>query len=146
MFDVLLSNAVTFTCLSVTCICVILCLCVFQASTLPQGTINLNQCVDVVDGESRSGQKYSLCICTPERDHYIRAENKEVIHGWVTRTHTIVETGRSHMLISHIWWKLWSLHIIIVTVTDLSNRAVFFCLTHLNTHISLMWWTWISQS
>ncbi|XP_057178037.1 early endosome antigen 1 isoform X3 [Triplophysa rosa] len=53
-----------------------------MASTLPQGTINLNQCVDVVDGESRSGQKYSLCICTPEKDHYIRAENKEVIHGW----------------------------------------------------------------
>uniref|UniRef100_A0A672MXE2 Myosin phosphatase Rho interacting protein n=1 Tax=Sinocyclocheilus grahami TaxID=75366 RepID=A0A672MXE2_SINGR len=43
-----------------------------MASTLPQGTINLNQCVDVVDGESRTGQKHSLCICTPEKDHYIR--------------------------------------------------------------------------
>ncbi|XP_073720382.1 uncharacterized protein [Misgurnus anguillicaudatus] len=53
-----------------------------MASTLPQGTINLNQCVDVVDGESRSGQKHSLCICTPEKDYYVRAENKEVIHGW----------------------------------------------------------------
>ncbi|XP_056119636.1 golgin subfamily A member 4 isoform X6 [Rhinichthys klamathensis goyatoka] len=52
------------------------------ASTLPQGTINLNQCVDVVDGESRTGQKHSLCICTPEKDHYIRAESKEIIHGW----------------------------------------------------------------
>jgi len=55
--------------------------CVFQASTLPQGTINLNQCVDVVDGESRTGQKHSLCISTPEKDHYIRAESKEIIHG-----------------------------------------------------------------
>lgn len=53
-----------------------------MASTLPQGTINLNQCVDVVDGESRSGQKHSLCVCTPEKDYYVRAENKEVIHGW----------------------------------------------------------------
>uniref|UniRef100_A0A673J462 PH domain-containing protein n=1 Tax=Sinocyclocheilus rhinocerous TaxID=307959 RepID=A0A673J462_9TELE len=53
-----------------------------MASTLPQGTINLNQCVDVVDGESRTGQKHSLCICTPEKDHYIRAESKEIIHGW----------------------------------------------------------------
>ncbi|XP_018976632.1 myosin phosphatase Rho-interacting protein-like isoform X12 [Cyprinus carpio] len=53
-----------------------------MASTLPQGTINLNQCVDVVDGESRTGQKHSLCICTPEKDHYIRAESKETIHGW----------------------------------------------------------------
>ncbi|KAG1944483.1 myosin phosphatase Rho-interacting protein [Pimephales promelas] len=52
------------------------------ASTLPQGTINLNQCVDVVDGESRTGQKHSLCISTPEKDHYIRAESKEIIHGW----------------------------------------------------------------
>uniref|UniRef100_A0A672RWR0 Myosin phosphatase Rho interacting protein n=1 Tax=Sinocyclocheilus grahami TaxID=75366 RepID=A0A672RWR0_SINGR len=53
-----------------------------MASTLPQGTINLNQCVDVVDGESRTGQKHSLCICTPDKDHYIRAESKEIIHGW----------------------------------------------------------------
>ncbi|TRY58197.1 hypothetical protein DNTS_017408 [Danionella cerebrum] len=52
-----------------------------EASTLPQGTINLNQCVDVLDGESRTGQKHSLCICTPDRDHYIRAESKEIIHG-----------------------------------------------------------------
>uniref|UniRef100_A0A8C1GW76 Myosin phosphatase Rho interacting protein n=1 Tax=Cyprinus carpio TaxID=7962 RepID=A0A8C1GW76_CYPCA len=53
-----------------------------MASTLPQGTISLNQCVDVVDGESRTGQKHSLCICTPEKDHYIRGEIKETIHVW----------------------------------------------------------------
>ncbi|XP_052397868.1 trichohyalin isoform X2 [Carassius gibelio] len=53
-----------------------------MASTLPQDTINLNQCVDVVDGESRTGQKHSLCICTPEKDYYIRAESKEIINGW----------------------------------------------------------------
>uniref|UniRef100_A0A8C1Z9L4 Myosin phosphatase Rho interacting protein n=1 Tax=Cyprinus carpio TaxID=7962 RepID=A0A8C1Z9L4_CYPCA len=52
-----------------------------MASTLPQGTINLNQCVDVVDGESRTGQKHSLCICTSEKDYYIRAESKEIING-----------------------------------------------------------------
>ncbi|KAI5106714.1 centrosome-associated protein CEP250 isoform X4 [Silurus meridionalis] len=54
---------------------------VSQASTLPQGTINLNVCVDVVDAESVTGQKHSLCICTPDREHYIRAENREVING-----------------------------------------------------------------
>ncbi|XP_053091713.1 trichohyalin isoform X4 [Pangasianodon hypophthalmus] len=53
-----------------------------MASTLPQGTINLNVCVDVVDGESATGQKHSLCICTPDREHYIRAESREVINGW----------------------------------------------------------------
>ncbi|XP_076008307.1 myosin phosphatase Rho-interacting protein isoform X2 [Genypterus blacodes] len=51
-------------------------------STLPQGTINMNQCSDVVDGESRTGQKSSLCILTPEREHFIRAECKEIINGW----------------------------------------------------------------
>ncbi|KAM9488650.1 myosin phosphatase Rho-interacting protein isoform 3-T3 [Clarias gariepinus] len=53
-----------------------------MASTLPQGTINLNVCVDVVDGESVTGQKHSLCICTPDREHYVRAESREVISGW----------------------------------------------------------------
>lgn len=51
-------------------------------TTLPQGTINMNQCIDVIDGESRTGQKFSLCIMTPE-EHFIRAENKEIINGWL---------------------------------------------------------------
>ncbi|XP_075035287.1 myosin phosphatase Rho-interacting protein isoform X5 [Mixophyes fleayi] len=51
-------------------------------TTLPQGTINMNQCTDVIDGESRTGQKFSLCILTPE-EHFIRAENKEIINGWM---------------------------------------------------------------
>uniref|UniRef100_A0A3Q2Q5W0 Myosin phosphatase Rho interacting protein n=1 Tax=Fundulus heteroclitus TaxID=8078 RepID=A0A3Q2Q5W0_FUNHE len=51
-------------------------------STLPQGTINMNQCLDVIDGESRTGQKNSLCILTPEKEHFIRAECKEIINGW----------------------------------------------------------------
>ncbi|XP_041434759.1 myosin phosphatase Rho-interacting protein isoform X6 [Xenopus laevis] len=51
-------------------------------TTLPQGTINMNQCTDVIDGENRTGQKFSLCILTPE-EHFIRAENKEIINGWL---------------------------------------------------------------
>uniref|UniRef100_A0A669FBE9 Myosin phosphatase Rho interacting protein n=1 Tax=Oreochromis niloticus TaxID=8128 RepID=A0A669FBE9_ORENI len=42
-------------------------------STLPQGTINMNQCSDVIDGESRTGQKNSLCILTPEKEYFIRS-------------------------------------------------------------------------
>ncbi|XP_069066154.1 myosin phosphatase Rho-interacting protein isoform X2 [Pleurodeles waltl] len=52
-------------------------------TTLPQGTINMNQCTDVVDGEGRTGQKFSLCIMTAEKEHFIRAENKEIINGWL---------------------------------------------------------------
>ncbi|KAM9560502.1 myosin phosphatase Rho-interacting protein isoform 8-T8 [Salvelinus alpinus] len=51
-------------------------------STLPQGTINMNQCSDVIDGESRTGQKNSLCVLTPDREHFIRAECREIINGW----------------------------------------------------------------
>lgn len=52
-------------------------------TTLPQGTINMNQCTDVVDGEGRTGQKFSLCILTPDKEHFIRAESKEIISGWL---------------------------------------------------------------
>ncbi|XP_040101703.1 myosin phosphatase Rho-interacting protein isoform X3 [Oryx dammah] len=54
-----------------------------EPTTLPQGTINMNQCTDVVDGEGRTGQKFSLCILTPEKEHFIRAETKEIISGWL---------------------------------------------------------------
>ncbi|XP_029424952.1 myosin phosphatase Rho-interacting protein isoform X5 [Nannospalax galili] len=54
-----------------------------RPTTLPQGTINMNQCTDVVDGEGRTGQKFSLCILTPDKEHFIRAETKEIISGWL---------------------------------------------------------------
>lgn len=41
----------------------------------------MNQCSDVIDGESRTGQKNSLCILTPDKEHFIRAECKEIING-----------------------------------------------------------------
>uniref|UniRef100_A0A674NPL3 Myosin phosphatase Rho interacting protein n=1 Tax=Takifugu rubripes TaxID=31033 RepID=A0A674NPL3_TAKRU len=51
-------------------------------STLPQGTVNMNLCTDVVDAEPLTGQKNSLCIITPEQEYFIRGENKEIINGW----------------------------------------------------------------
>ncbi|XP_072337187.1 myosin phosphatase Rho-interacting protein-like isoform X4 [Scyliorhinus torazame] len=51
-------------------------------STLPQGTINMNLSTDVNDGESKTAQKNSLCIIMPEKQHFIRAENKDTINGW----------------------------------------------------------------
>uniref|UniRef100_UPI00398E707B myosin phosphatase Rho-interacting protein-like isoform X5 n=1 Tax=Pristiophorus japonicus TaxID=55135 RepID=UPI00398E707B len=52
-------------------------------STLAQGTINMNLSTDVTDGESKTAQKNSLCIIMPEKQHFIRAENKETINGWL---------------------------------------------------------------
>ncbi|KAM6963618.1 uncharacterized protein LKV04_019678 isoform 1-T1 [Tautogolabrus adspersus] len=51
-------------------------------STLPQGTVNMNLCMDVIDAEPKTGQKNSLCIITPEQEYFIRGENKEIINGW----------------------------------------------------------------
>ncbi|XP_044035809.1 myosin phosphatase Rho-interacting protein isoform X2 [Siniperca chuatsi] len=51
-------------------------------STLPQGTVNMNLCMDVIDAEPKTGQKNSLCIITPDQEYFIRGENKEIINGW----------------------------------------------------------------
>ncbi|XP_072124459.1 myosin phosphatase Rho-interacting protein-like isoform X5 [Mobula birostris] len=51
-------------------------------TTLPQGTINMNLSTDVTDGESKTSQKNSVCIITPEKQYFIRAESKEAINGW----------------------------------------------------------------
>uniref|UniRef100_A0AAQ5ZA07 PH domain-containing protein n=1 Tax=Amphiprion ocellaris TaxID=80972 RepID=A0AAQ5ZA07_AMPOC len=51
-------------------------------STLPQGTVNMNLCTDVIDAEPKTGQKNSLCIITPDQEYFIRGENKEIINGW----------------------------------------------------------------
>ncbi|XP_071752207.2 uncharacterized protein LOC139909143 isoform X1 [Centroberyx gerrardi] len=51
-------------------------------STLPQGTVNMNLCTEVVDAEPRTGQRNALCIVTPEQEIFIRGENKEIINGW----------------------------------------------------------------
>uniref|UniRef100_A0A3B3HUE8 Myosin phosphatase Rho interacting protein n=1 Tax=Oryzias latipes TaxID=8090 RepID=A0A3B3HUE8_ORYLA len=51
-------------------------------STLPQGTVNMNHCTDVIDAEPKTGQKNSLCIITPEQEYFIRGESKEIVNGW----------------------------------------------------------------
>ncbi|KAF7698186.1 myosin phosphatase Rho-interacting protein-like [Silurus meridionalis] len=51
-------------------------------STIPQGTINLHQCNDVIHAEERTGQKNTLCIITPEKEIYIRGDSKDIISGW----------------------------------------------------------------
>ncbi|XP_015215404.2 myosin phosphatase Rho-interacting protein isoform X8 [Lepisosteus oculatus] len=66
-------------------------------STLPQGTINMNQCSDVIDGEARTGQKNSLCILTPDKEHFIRAENKEIINGWLETLIVYPRTNKQNL-------------------------------------------------
>ncbi|XP_046893654.1 uncharacterized protein LOC124479128 isoform X2 [Hypomesus transpacificus] len=50
--------------------------------TLPQGSVNMNQCTDVVDAQPRTGQRHALCIVSPGLELYIRGESREIINGW----------------------------------------------------------------
>ncbi|XP_051770330.1 myosin phosphatase Rho-interacting protein isoform X2 [Ctenopharyngodon idella] len=65
-------------------------------STLPQGTVNMNLCTDVIDAEPRTGQKNALCIITPEQEYYIRGDNKEIINGWTEQLVVYPRTNKQN--------------------------------------------------
>ncbi|XP_067286211.1 myosin phosphatase Rho-interacting protein isoform X1 [Pseudorasbora parva] len=65
-------------------------------STLPQGTVNMNLCTDVMDAEPRTGQKNALCIITPEQEYYIRGDNKEIINGWTEQLLVYPRTNKQN--------------------------------------------------
>ncbi|XP_035510916.1 myosin phosphatase Rho-interacting protein-like isoform X1 [Morone saxatilis] len=65
-------------------------------STLPQGTVNLNLCADIADAEPRTGQRNALCIATPEREIFIRGDNKEIINGWSEQLAVYLRTSRQN--------------------------------------------------
>ncbi|XP_051925274.1 trichohyalin isoform X2 [Hippocampus zosterae] len=46
------------------------------------GIIDMNRCSDVTDAESRTAQKNSLCVLSPGKERFLRAECKETINGW----------------------------------------------------------------
>ncbi|XP_019642568.1 PREDICTED: myosin phosphatase Rho-interacting protein-like isoform X2 [Branchiostoma belcheri] len=45
-------------------------------STIPQGTINMNQCTEVYDGQGRTGKENCLAIVTPDSVDYVSTDNK----------------------------------------------------------------------
>ncbi|XP_078457371.1 myosin phosphatase Rho-interacting protein-like [Lampetra planeri] len=51
-------------------------------STLPQGVVCMSEVVEVAEAESRTGQRNSLCISTPQRHFFVRGETREDIGGW----------------------------------------------------------------
>ncbi|XP_061612330.1 myosin phosphatase Rho-interacting protein isoform X1 [Phyllopteryx taeniolatus] len=65
-------------------------------TTLPQGTVNMNLCTDVIDAEPKTGQKNSLCIITPEQEYFIRGENKEIINGWTEQLVVYPRTNKQN--------------------------------------------------
>eukprot|EP00058_Branchiostoma_floridae_P019556 XP_002605046.1 hypothetical protein BRAFLDRAFT_124134 [Branchiostoma floridae] len=53
-----------------------------QPSTIPQGTINMNQCTEVYDGQGRTGKENCLAIVTPDSVDYVSTDNKFDIDRW----------------------------------------------------------------
>ncbi|XP_066291984.1 golgin subfamily A member 4-like isoform X3 [Branchiostoma lanceolatum] len=51
-------------------------------STIPQGTINMNQCTEVFDGQARTGKENCLTIVTPDSTDYVSTDNKFDIDRW----------------------------------------------------------------
>ncbi|KAM3598790.1 uncharacterized protein V6R79_022619 [Siganus canaliculatus] len=66
-------------------------------STLPQGTMNLNLCTEIVDAEPRTGQKNALCIVTLEKEIFIRGDNKEIINGWNEQLAVYLRTNKQNL-------------------------------------------------
>ncbi|XP_050954004.1 myosin phosphatase Rho-interacting protein isoform X1 [Labeo rohita] len=45
--------------------------------TLPQGSVNMIQCCEVLDASSQTGLQNCLRLCFPDRDYYIRTESTD---------------------------------------------------------------------
>lgn len=73
-----------------------------QPGTLPQGAVDMLACTDVCDAEPRTGQKNSLCIATPEREVFIRADSREIINGSAQRRRrwSVLPAAASHLSLS----------------------------------------------
>ncbi|XP_039255306.2 uncharacterized protein LOC120332174 [Styela clava] len=65
-----------------------------NANTLAQGTINMNQCSDVVHSEVITGQKYSIGIYTTDMKYFIRSENRESSNAWFDQLIVFPETAK----------------------------------------------------
>ncbi|KAJ7989471.1 hypothetical protein DPEC_G00304890 [Dallia pectoralis] len=65
------------------------------ASTLPQGTVNMNLCTEVIDAQLKTGQRNALCIVTPDQEIFIRGENKDIINGWSEQLSVFPRTNKN---------------------------------------------------
>nr|XP_055037349.1 myosin phosphatase Rho-interacting protein [Misgurnus anguillicaudatus] len=50
--------------------------------TLPQGSVNMTRCCEVLDASSQTGFQNCLRLCFSERDFYIKTENTDSIYRW----------------------------------------------------------------
>uniref|UniRef100_A0A673ILP2 Myosin phosphatase Rho-interacting protein-like n=1 Tax=Sinocyclocheilus rhinocerous TaxID=307959 RepID=A0A673ILP2_9TELE len=96
-------------------------------STLPQGTVNMNLCTDVIDAEARTGQKNALCINTPEQEYYIRGDNKEIINGWTEQLVVYPRTNKQNQKKKRKVEPATSQVLYTATCCNISHQLCFYC-------------------
>ncbi|XP_028310045.1 myosin phosphatase Rho-interacting protein-like [Gouania willdenowi] len=65
-------------------------------STLPQGTVDMNTCTNIVDAEPRTGQRNAVWIITSKQEIFIRGDNKDIINGWSEQLTVYLQTNTQH--------------------------------------------------
>ncbi|XP_076462124.1 uncharacterized protein LOC143294629 [Babylonia areolata] len=50
--------------------------------TVPQGSLDMNKCTDILEAEVTTSHCNSLAVVTPEKTEYIKADSKEEIQWW----------------------------------------------------------------
>ncbi|XP_064618303.1 uncharacterized protein LOC135482313 isoform X3 [Liolophura sinensis] len=50
--------------------------------TVPQGSVDMNKCLDVHDAEGVTTHKHSMCVSSQDKTYYIKGSTKEEISRW----------------------------------------------------------------
>ncbi|XP_025092199.1 COP1-interactive protein 1-like isoform X4 [Pomacea canaliculata] len=50
--------------------------------TVPQGSVDMNRCTDVLDAETVTTHQNSIAVVTPEKTEYFKANSKEEMQWW----------------------------------------------------------------
>lgn len=48
-----------------------------KPDTVPQGSVDMNRCTDVLDAETVTTHQNSIAVVTPEKTEYFKANSKE---------------------------------------------------------------------
>ncbi|XP_076459730.1 uncharacterized protein LOC143292921 isoform X2 [Babylonia areolata] len=53
-----------------------------HADTVPQGSVDMNKCTDILDAEVMTSHSNSIAVVTPDKTEYFKADSKEEIQWW----------------------------------------------------------------
>ncbi|KAL8603572.1 hypothetical protein ACOMHN_022524 [Nucella lapillus] len=53
-----------------------------HADTVPQGSVDMNKCTDIMDAEVLTSHTNSIAVVTPDKTEYFKADSKEEIQWW----------------------------------------------------------------